>query len=74
MDPGQTAHVEKIIKRLENLGFWSIKFTRRFHGDVLFLNPQRTGLSRIGYLYARYFIRFTFGLRRKVGGYLSRFR
>ncbi len=74
MDPGQTAHVEKIIKRLENLGFWPIKFTRRFHGDVLFLNPQRTGLSRIGYLYARYFIRFTFGLRRKVGGYLSRFR
>lgn len=67
MDPGQTAEVEKIIARLQKLGFWSIKFTRRFHGDVLFLNPQRTGISRIEYLYARYVMRFTRGIRRMIG-------
>jgi len=71
MDPGQTPHVERIIERLQKLGFWSIRFTRRFHGDVLFINPQRTGMSRTGYLYARYFKRLTFGIRRKLGGYFS---
>ncbi|MFT5487397.1 MAG: FkbM family methyltransferase [Paracoccaceae bacterium] len=67
MDPGQTVEVKKIIARLRGLGFWSIKFTRRFHGDVLFLNPQRTGISRIEYLYARYVMRFTRGIRRMIG-------
>jgi FkbM family methyltransferase len=67
MDPGQTAHVMKVIARLRNLGFWSIKFTGRFHGDVLFLNPERTGISRIEYLYAKYVMRFTRGFQRKIG-------
>lgn len=66
MDPDQTADAERIIARMRRLGFWSIKFTRRFHGDVLFLNPERTGISRFEYLYARYVMRFTRGIRRMI--------
>ncbi len=72
MDPGQTAHVKTIIARLQALGFRSIKFTGRFHGDVLFLNPERTGISRFEYLYARYVMRFTRGLRRRAGEKFSK--
>tara|TARA_R110002126_G_scaffold21747_6_gene78245 strand:- start:6545 stop:7291 length:747 start_codon:yes stop_codon:yes gene_type:complete len=64
MDPGQTAAVEKIVARMRRLGFWPIKFTRRFHGDVLFLNPERTGISRLEYLYARHVLRLVQGGRR----------
>ena len=71
MDPDQTADAERIMARLRGLGFWSIKFTRRFHGDVLFLNPERTGISRLEYLYAGYVMRFTRGLGRMMG---ARFR
>ena len=66
MDPEQTVEVKKIIARLRGLGFWPIKFTRRFHGDVLFLNPRRTGISRIEYLYARYGMRFARGIQRMI--------
>lgn len=67
MDPDQTADVRRIMARMRGLGFWAIKFTRRFHGDVLFLNARRTGISYIEYLYARYIMRFTRGVRRMIG-------
>lgn len=72
MDPDQTADAQRIIARLRKLGFWSIKFTHRFHGDVLFLNPERTGISRLEYLYARYVMRFTRGLGRMMGARLKK--
>lgn len=72
MDPSQTADVLRIITRLQGLGFWAIKFTHRFHGDVLFLNPHRTGISRIEYLYARYVMRVIRGIGRMIGNRLRK--
>jgi hypothetical protein len=64
MDPGLTPAVEDVIARLRGLGFLAIRFTRKFHGDVLFINPARTGLGTAEYLYARHVLRTARGVRR----------
>ncbi len=64
MDPSQEPAVRRIIARLRQLGFWPIKFTGRHHGDVLFLDPVRTGISRAEYEYARLFLRYARAGRR----------
>lgn len=64
MDPRQEPAVRRIVARLRQLGFWPIKFTGRHHGDVLFLDPARAGISRAEYEYARLFLRYVRGGRR----------
>ncbi len=64
MDPNQTPAVRRVIERLDRLGFWPIKFTGRHHGDVLFLDPARTGISRAEYEYARRVLRYARAGRR----------
>ena len=64
MDPRLTPAVEDVIARLRGLGFLALKFTRRFHGDVLFVDPARTGLGGAEFLYARHLLRPARGIRR----------
>lgn len=72
MDPRQTPDVEKLIRRLRSLGFWAIKFSGRYHGDVVFIDPERTGFSRAQRLYAEHVLRPVRGMRRIVSRRLSR--
>ena len=67
MDPSLTPAVADVIARLRGLGFFAIRFTRKYHGDVLFINPARTGLGTAEYLYARHVLRTARGLRRILG-------
>jgi len=66
MDPAQTPDVFRIRRRLEALGFATIVFTRRHHGDVLFVQPSKLGLSGLEILYIRTIVKFERGLRRMM--------
>lgn len=71
MDPTLTPAVEDVIERMRGLGFLAIRFTRKFHGDVLFIDPVRTGLGTAEHLYARHVLRTTRGIRRILGRTLA---
>ncbi len=60
---GRRPHIAANLRRMEGLGFRVVRFTRRFYGDVLFVNA-RAGLGRLEYLFARAVLRNTRGLRR----------
>ena len=62
---GNLSHGKRkaILRRMAGLGFRVIRFTRRFHGDVLFVN-QDAGLGRLEYLFVRAVLRNARGLRR----------
>lgn len=72
MDPRQTPDVLRIVRRMEGLGYWTIKFSGRHHGDVLFLDPKRTGISARAYIYARYGLRYKRGVARILSRVLGR--
>jgi len=63
MAPEAGPRIAAILARMEGLGFRAIRFTKRFHGDVLFVN-ESAGLGRLEYLFARTVLRNTRGLRR----------
>jgi FkbM family methyltransferase len=46
MDPKLIEPVQRILQRMDGLGFQTFVFTRNFHGDVLFINPVHIRLSR----------------------------
>jgi FkbM family methyltransferase len=45
MDPKLIEPVQRILQRMDGLGFQTFVFTRNFHGDVLFINPAHIKLS-----------------------------
>jgi FkbM family methyltransferase len=47
IDISLSSKVERILARLKSLGFICIVFTRKFHGDVLCINPNRVLLNPI---------------------------
>ncbi len=61
--PQAGPRIAMILRRMEGLGFQVIRFTRRFHGDVLFVN-ESAGLGRLEYPFARAVPRNARGLRR----------
>ena len=60
---GRWPRIAAILRRMEGLGFRVIRFTRRFHGDVLFVN-ESARLGRLEYQFAGAVLRNTRGLRR----------
>ncbi len=71
IDPRQGPDVARIIKRLEGLGFDAVVFTRRFHGDVLFLNRPALGIGKARLLLYRSLVKWSRGIGRmwaRVGG------
>ncbi len=63
LTPASGPRIAAILRRMAGLGFRVIRFTRRFHGDVLFVNDD-AGLGRLEYLFARAVLRNARGLRR----------
>ncbi len=63
MTPKAGPRIAAILRRMKGLGFRVIRFTRRFHGDVLFVN-ESAGLGALKYLFARAVLRNTRGLWR----------
>jgi FkbM family methyltransferase len=63
--------VERVIRRLERLGFCAIRFSRKTYGDVWFLNMHRYPLSPLDLAYARHVSRNVAGVRRILARTLS---
>ncbi|MEK9725700.1 MAG: FkbM family methyltransferase [Rhodospirillaceae bacterium] len=71
MDPGQAADVARVVRRLEGLGFDTVVFTRRHHGDVLFLDRRKLGLGGLDVLWFRTLVKYGRGLKRMIGRFVS---
>lgn len=56
--------VENITRRLENLGFYKIKFSYLTNGDVLFVNSNACNFSYFDYLKSKYFVKNILGFKR----------
>lgn len=63
MRPDTGPRVTAIKRRMAGLGFRAIRFTRRYHGDVLFIN-RTLDLGALEYQFARTVLRNARGLRR----------
>jgi hypothetical protein len=68
LDPSLEPACRAIIERLERLGFASLRFTRRYHGDMLFLNRRLLDISSGQMAWYRHVVRPARG----VGRILSR--
>lgn len=66
IDPAEGPDVERIIKRLAGLGFDAVVFSRRFHGDVLFLNRPALGIGKARLLLYRSLVKWTRGVGRML--------
>lgn len=64
LDASLTPRVEAIICRLEGLGFASLRFTRHFHGDMLFLNRRHIDVGAAELLWFRHGVRTLRGIGR----------
>ena len=58
--------VERLVKRLETLGFRSINFSKASHGheDHLFVNQARCPVSGVQFALTKYLVKNAMGLRR----------
>jgi FkbM family methyltransferase len=65
------AEVDRILARLEGLGFFPIKMARGGYIDTLAINRRRCGVSAAECLYLRHVVRNWHGLRRMVGRWLG---
>jgi hypothetical protein len=45
LDPQSRPAIRAVIKKIQQLGFFAIKFSARSHGDLLFINQRLTDLS-----------------------------
>lgn len=61
--------VQKIKERLQRLGFYSIRFSRTANTDVLFINWQRSNISKVEYWYIKYIIKYVRGIARILTSY-----
>jgi FkbM family methyltransferase len=59
-----THQVAEIKKRLQDLGFYAIKFSRTLNTDVLFINKKHYRISNTEYWYIKYIIKNFCGLTR----------
>ena len=73
VEPDMRPAIERITRRLHDLGFSSIKFTREHHGDVLFVDLAKVPISALEFARARNIIRASRGLGRIVARKLRRF-
>ena len=64
MDPKLVEPVQRILKRMNDLGFQTFVFTRHFHGDVLFINPTHIKISGAKIFWFKYVTKNLRGLRR----------
>lgn len=64
LDPALTPQVHAVIQRLEGLGFTTLRFTRHFHGDVLFVNRRHVDISDAQLLWFRHVVRGVRGMGR----------
>jgi FkbM family methyltransferase len=65
MDPSLTPKAKAAIERLRRAGFRSIKFTRPYHGDVLFLRPELCSMAE--FLFVKHVLRNARGIGRLIG-------
>ena len=66
LDPNLTPAVEPIIARLERLGFAALRFTRHYHGDMLFVNRRLVEVSDLDLLWFRHAVRGLRGAGRMI--------
>lgn len=71
VDPTTTEDVDRAIKRLDDLGFDSIFFSKRNRCDVLFLNRKYIRLSPQKLMFYRYFVKYGCGAMRILGRYFA---
>ncbi len=64
MDPKLIEPVQRILKRMDSLGFQTFVFTRNFHGDVLFINPAHIKISGAKVFTFKYLTKNLRGLQR----------
>lgn len=64
LTPVSTVH--RVVRRLEGLGFWSIKMWRHAWGDTLFVNRRLTSANLLKLAWSRYATRNWWGLKRVV--------
>ncbi|MEQ8195456.1 MAG: FkbM family methyltransferase [Rhodospirillales bacterium] len=64
LNPEKTPAVERIIARLEHLGFAAFVMTKNFHGDVLFINREKIPVSACEIIYFRSVVKSIRGIRR----------
>ena len=58
------ADIERVAQRFERLGFSMLSTWRSFHGDVVFVQRRRVGLGLAEFLFAKYWLKNWWGLRR----------
>jgi len=63
--------LNRVIARLESLGFFHISFSRRWGADSLFVNRKIVGMSEAEYRYIKYFARPARLIRKKLFGQSS---
>lgn len=66
LNPERTSAVEKIIARLESLGFAAFVMTKNFHGDTLFINRNKVPISHLQAGYFRSVVKYSRGIRRMI--------
>jgi FkbM family methyltransferase len=66
LDPSREPEVQAIIRRLAGLGFAALRFTRRHHGDMLFLNRRFIKLADSELLWFRHAVRGVRGVGRLI--------
>ena len=58
------ATIERVIARLEALGFYTIKMWRHAYGDTLFINRKLTSAKHLELAWSRHITRNWWGLKR----------
>jgi FkbM family methyltransferase len=66
VEPDMGPAIERTKDRLHDLGFSSIKFTRKHHGDVLFVDLDKVPISALDFARAKNLIRYSRGMGRIV--------
>jgi FkbM family methyltransferase len=66
LDPKLTPDVAAVVSRLESLGFAALRFTRYYHGDMLFLNRRIIDISDVELMWFRHAVRRIRGVGRLI--------
>lgn len=70
MKPDWTPYVHRTIDRLSDLNFNVFSYSRKFHGDVLFLNRDVKDLSNLKRFYFGTLLKYQRGIRRMTKRYI----
>jgi len=66
LDISHTDNIRRIIKRLKSIGFLCFVFTRKFHGDVMFVNSKKHKPSLLEEFAIRRLTKYSRGMRRVI--------